>query len=309
MAINPYSSQSISGYNSSPPPDDGSQTAANKVEWAKHKEKIGDPLKTLAEAINSQAVSAFNSVALEDWSTHTTTATIAENDWHGGILMTATGRVNYPDPATLENGWHNFVFNGATANIQLQATATSYFRAVDGTVASEFTLLPGDLAKVWNTSTQYLVMGARRPVLIGVTYSFDTTHSTATGTIPFDDTIPLVTEGVQVLSVSHANCQVGNLLEVEAQVWHAVSANTGFTVAMFQNAATVAMDARGRLNFATDSLDDISLRNWVTCTATSYTFTVRMGANTGNSYLNGTSGGRRFGGAARSWVEVTEYEI
>jgi len=64
MPTNPYTSQTISGYNSSPPPDDGSQVSANKVEWAKHKTKIGDPLKTLAEAINSQVLAAFGQLVL-----------------------------------------------------------------------------------------------------------------------------------------------------------------------------------------------------------------------------------------------------
>ncbi|MFQ5624637.1 MAG: hypothetical protein ACE5FS_14725 [Paracoccaceae bacterium] len=52
----PYTSQSISGYNSSPPSDDGSATEANRGKWATIKSKIGDPLKTLAEAIDSAVV-------------------------------------------------------------------------------------------------------------------------------------------------------------------------------------------------------------------------------------------------------------
>ena len=59
---NPYTSQAISGYNTSPPSDDGSQTSSNRVEWAKHKTKLGDPIKTLAEAVNSQTLSAFSSL-------------------------------------------------------------------------------------------------------------------------------------------------------------------------------------------------------------------------------------------------------
>jgi len=63
MADTPYTSQSISGFNANPPADDGSQVAANRVEWAKHLDKIGTPLKTLIEAINSQNVTAFQSLA------------------------------------------------------------------------------------------------------------------------------------------------------------------------------------------------------------------------------------------------------
>ena len=58
MAIQ-YTSQVISGYNSSPPSDDGAQTESNKITWAKHKTKLSDPIKTLAEAINTQLLTAF----------------------------------------------------------------------------------------------------------------------------------------------------------------------------------------------------------------------------------------------------------
>lgn len=59
VSTSPYTSQSISGYNSSPPPDDGTTTSSNRVEWAKHKTKLADPIKTLAEAIDTALVTAF----------------------------------------------------------------------------------------------------------------------------------------------------------------------------------------------------------------------------------------------------------
>jgi len=55
-----YSTQTISGYNASPPSDDGSATASNLITWSKHKTKIGDPIKTLTEAINTALVTAFD---------------------------------------------------------------------------------------------------------------------------------------------------------------------------------------------------------------------------------------------------------
>lgn len=54
-----YTSQTISNYNTSPPPDDGSTGADNQVSWAKHKTKLADPIKTLAEAINTHLVAVF----------------------------------------------------------------------------------------------------------------------------------------------------------------------------------------------------------------------------------------------------------
>ena len=56
---NPYSSQAISGYNSSPPADDGTKVDSNRVQWSKHETKLSGPVKTLVEAINSAISSAF----------------------------------------------------------------------------------------------------------------------------------------------------------------------------------------------------------------------------------------------------------
>ena len=47
-------------------PDDGSKASDNVVEWAKHKEKLGDPIKTLAEGIDSNVTSAFGSLVVTD---------------------------------------------------------------------------------------------------------------------------------------------------------------------------------------------------------------------------------------------------
>jgi len=51
-----YTGNLISGYNASKPPDDGSTGTDNLVTWAKHIDKIGDPLKDLAQAINTDLV-------------------------------------------------------------------------------------------------------------------------------------------------------------------------------------------------------------------------------------------------------------
>ena len=55
-----YTPPTLSGYNSSPPPDDGTTVTANQVTWAKHKDKLGDPLKTFTESMNTNLTSTFN---------------------------------------------------------------------------------------------------------------------------------------------------------------------------------------------------------------------------------------------------------
>lgn len=55
-----YTSVSVSGYNSSPPADDGSQSASNQIKWSTIKSKLPDPIKTAVEAINSGLATAFD---------------------------------------------------------------------------------------------------------------------------------------------------------------------------------------------------------------------------------------------------------
>lgn len=54
-----YSKPTVSGYNASPPPDDDSTGSNNQVSWAKHKNKIGDPLLNYINAINNEVQTTF----------------------------------------------------------------------------------------------------------------------------------------------------------------------------------------------------------------------------------------------------------
>ena len=53
---------SLSNYNISPPPDDGSQVASNVGAWATIKTKLSDPLRVWIEAINTSLTSFLSSV-------------------------------------------------------------------------------------------------------------------------------------------------------------------------------------------------------------------------------------------------------
>lgn len=87
MSRNPYSSQTIAGFNAGAPPDDGTKVAANQLEWAKHKTKLADPIKTLAEAINSQALAAFGFLVMTDDPGAETVVTAMEEFMPGYVLQ------------------------------------------------------------------------------------------------------------------------------------------------------------------------------------------------------------------------------
>lgn len=55
----PYSTVSITGYNSNPPADDGSAVEANRVKWSTIKTKLNDPVKTRTDDMDTALVAAF----------------------------------------------------------------------------------------------------------------------------------------------------------------------------------------------------------------------------------------------------------
>ncbi len=61
---NPYSSVTISGYNSSPPADDGTKVDSNRVQWSKHISKIGDPVRVLSQGVDTNVLSAFGLIVM-----------------------------------------------------------------------------------------------------------------------------------------------------------------------------------------------------------------------------------------------------
>ena len=72
-----YTNVTITGYNTSPPPDDGSQTSANRVTWSTIKTKLPDPLKTAIEAIDTNVDAAFTALGTAaDVDTGTTNGTV-----------------------------------------------------------------------------------------------------------------------------------------------------------------------------------------------------------------------------------------
>lgn len=50
----PFAPPTVTGFNANPPEDDGTAAASNEVEWQKHLDKIGSPLKTAIEALMTE---------------------------------------------------------------------------------------------------------------------------------------------------------------------------------------------------------------------------------------------------------------
>lgn len=98
---NPYAPATISNYNSSPPPDDGSQTSANEVTWSGIKTKLADSVKTLAETINANTLAAFAETFGGDISAISTDYTVVASDQGKMLACTGTHTISLPAAATI----------------------------------------------------------------------------------------------------------------------------------------------------------------------------------------------------------------
>jgi hypothetical protein len=154
-----YSSQSVSGFDSSPPVDDGSATEANKVKWSTIKNKLASPLKTHAEAINTALVTAL------DKSCRAVTANdaAAASDHEKTIQVnTSSVTITLADAATMAAGYTVSVANNSSGNITVAlATATDTIDTVTNTTQ---TIFPNETRRyiVNAAATGYLTASDRR---------------------------------------------------------------------------------------------------------------------------------------------------
>lgn len=112
---------SISGYNTNPPPDDGTTGANNQLKWSKHKDKIGDPLKNLAESINTNVLSAFGKTINTDPDQNNTIA--------GSMAFTAS-------ELTISGGSVEIKRSHHTIDTELD-TATDFLSTIDNSSTSD----------------------------------------------------------------------------------------------------------------------------------------------------------------------------
>lgn len=124
-----YPGNSISGYNSSPPSDDGTVVDSNKVKYSTPKTKLTDPIKTFVEAIETDLVEALDRGPVAS----SATLTLGASNYNDIIEATGSGDIILSDAATLTAGWFCDIKNvGASSRALTRATATDL---IDGVTA------------------------------------------------------------------------------------------------------------------------------------------------------------------------------
>lgn len=108
---NPYTSVTVSNYNASPPDDDGSAVSSNQLKWSNHKDKLGDPLKTAIEAINSNVSTAFSKILGADVDAKAGNYTVTTADQGKFISFSAQAIATLPAVASAGTGFAVMLVN------------------------------------------------------------------------------------------------------------------------------------------------------------------------------------------------------
>jgi len=123
--------------------------------------------------------------------------------------------------------------------------------------------------------------------------------------IPFDNSIPQITEGTEVLTAAITPLNASNIILIEFSGELATPAAGAAISAIFQDSIANALAASAMASQV--GLSNVHVRHYLTAGSTSArTYRVRCGANNGASEINGTGGAQWALGRAATVLTVTE---
>ena len=135
------------------------------------------------------------------------------------------------------------------------------------------------------------------------------TGAVATGTtiLPYDDTIPQITEGDEYMTLAITPTLATNKLKIDVVVHLRNSVGATMVAALFQDTTAGAL-AVGMGSHGTNEPAEIKFTHYMTAgTISATTFKIRGGnANAGTTTFNGNASGRLFGGVFASSITITE---
>jgi hypothetical protein len=135
------------------------------------------------------------------------------------------------------------------------------------------------------------------------------TNTTLSATIPADNTIPQISEGSEILSLSFTPVNASSTLLIQWYVYSAADGAAGATAAaLFVDSTANALDTASSTTVSAALINIVAGAHTVSAgSTTARTYRVRIGANSGNVYPNGTGGAARlYGGTSACKLIVTE---
>lgn len=132
--------------------------------------------------------------------------------------------------------------------------------------------------------------------------------SSTPNNIPFDSTIPQITEGAQLWSQSYT-AQAGNIVEIEVVSQFGVGALSTLCQSIFVDSTANAVACTGVTMNAVVHIAPLTTKYVFTAPDSSaHTYSVRYGCNSGTAYFGGGSG-NTYGTNQHGWFIIREYSV
>lgn len=146
------------------------------------------------------------------------------------------------------------------------------------------------------------------PKIINVVEATPYTTYTSTGTgIPNDNSIPQITEGIELMTVSITPTSATSRLKIEFDGRFGGGSGSSGVAALFQDSIANALVAESNGTYDSANLYPIDLVHEMAAGTTSaITFRVRVGSIASTLYINGSPVERKFGGVSACRLRVTE---
>ena len=126
-----YSTVSITGYNSNPPVDDGTETEANRVKWSTIRDKLSGPVKTRSDDMDAALIAAFAKTFGAGSVVSTAIGyTVLSTDQGGLVKVTGSGvTITTPDATDVDAPFTFAVLNNSAGNITIDGSGS---QTIDG---------------------------------------------------------------------------------------------------------------------------------------------------------------------------------
>lgn len=180
--------------------------------------------------------------------------------------------------------------------------------------AADYTATAGEMGMIWAEGTTTFVVSFFRVPPASTNprhaYAAYTGSASISAVIPLDDTIPDVSEGTEIISATFTPASASNRIRFRFQGMASTNIASAATVALFVNSVSAAIAASGvYIASANQSYPLVLEYEAAAVSATAKVYTVRVGPAAGTVLsMNSGSGGRLYGGVARSTLTIDEIE-
>lgn len=225
---------------------------------------------------------------------------LVDGDFSSTGLMRRTGTGTYDVVATA-SGIDTFLVTPSSANLRAALTDET------GTGAAVFANSPTLVTPALGTAASGNITACSGAVVQTVITTYST-YANTTASIPWDNSIPQNTEGTEYITCSITPTSTTNklIIETNLQVYINTAGNVA-VVALFQDSTANALSARDFAPVGAQGLGPVAFTHVMDAgTTSSTTFKVRAGVTGGTLYIHGNATERKLGGAAISYLKITE---